>query len=112
MAVHVNPPLAPMPGLPGVELSATQITAIRAVMRTFVDDDRARCVPPQARMYCQACQQVRPIAGFIAYGQYQLCNTCATEYEVARARGRVASAHQFVREQVFGEELAYALDEE
>jgi hypothetical protein len=111
MAVHVNPPPPTVPGLPGVELSAAQITAIRAVMRTFVDDDLVRGVASQARLYCPACQQGRCLAGFIDYGRYQLCNRCATEYEVALARGLVQSAGRFVRDKVFGEGAAYELDE-
>jgi hypothetical protein len=99
-------------GVPAVALSTTQLAAIRAVMRTFVDDDLARGVALQARMFCHACQQGRAMAGFIAYDRYQLCNWCATEYEVARARGEVQSAGQFVRDKVFGEGPAYALDEE
>ena len=96
-------------GAPAVVLSATQLTAIRAVMRTFVDDDLARGVSVQTRLYCSACQQARSMAGFILYERYQFCNRCATEYEVARLRSMVASPGQFVREKTFGEVDRYAL---
>lgn len=96
-------------GVPAVALSSTQLAAIRAVMRTFVDDDLARGVSARARLCCPACQQARSLAGFIDYGRYQFCNRCATEYEVARLRSMVASPGQFVREKTFGEADRYAL---
>ncbi len=90
-------------------LTATQMTAIRAVMSGVMESDRSDGVAPQARMRCDGCQRVRPSVGFIEYSRHSLCNACATEYEVARARGLALSAGQFVREKVFGEAEAYAL---
>lgn len=78
-------------------------------MRVFVDDDLARGVTPNQRLYCDPCQRPQPMLGFIQYDRYQMCNACATEYEVARARGVSLSAGQFVREKSFGEAEAYAL---
>jgi hypothetical protein len=93
-------------------LSPTQLAGIRAVMQTFVADDLARGVSPVARMYCDTCEGARPRPGFLAYERYQLCNTCATAYEVARARGWVATPGQFVRDSRFGEDAIPPDDDE
>ena len=90
-------------------LTAGQLTAIRTVMALFVDDDLTRGISPRAELYCRACQQGRPMPGFILYERYQFCNRCATEYEVARLCSMVASPGQFVREKTFGEADRYAL---
>ncbi len=90
-------------------LSTSQIEAIRSAMQLFVDDDLARGVRSTDRMYCDACQRPRSAAGAIHYGRYALCNGCATEYEVARATGALASPGQFVRDKHFGEGERYAI---
>ncbi|HZQ36562.1 MAG TPA: hypothetical protein VFD32_11555 [Dehalococcoidia bacterium] len=90
-------------------LSHGQIEAIRSAMQLFVDDDLARGVRRTDRMYCDACQRPRPAAGVIRYGRYALCNCCATEYEVARAKGALASPGQFVRDKHFGEDERYVI---
>jgi formate dehydrogenase maturation protein FdhE len=91
-------------------LSRSQLTAICTAMAVFRTDDLARGVPEPARTYCDACQGPRPLAGALRYDRYLLCNTCATAYEVARARGLLATAGQFVREHRFGEGDRYRLD--
>ena len=78
-------------------------------MRLFVDDDLANGVSPTKKLYCDACQGAQPAPGFIQYDRHLLCNRCAIEYEVARARGFALSAGQFVRDKNFGEADAYAL---
>jgi hypothetical protein len=93
----------------GRTLTPEQVAAIQAVMRLFVEDDLANGVAAQKRMYCDACQQAQPALGFIQYDRHLMCNTCAIEYEVARARGMALSAGQFVRDKAFGEAEAYAL---
>ncbi len=93
----------------GRNLTPEQIAAIRAVMRLFVEDDIANGVPLERRMYCDACQKPQSALGFIQYDRHLLCNPCAVEYEVARARGLALSAGQFVRDKTFGEAEAYAL---
>jgi|GEM_PF-3611164 len=90
-------------------LSAAQIEAIRRAMRVFVEDDLARGEEPHRRAYCDGCERARPVAGFIQYDRYSLCNDCATEYEIARARGIVASVGHYVRDKRFGEGEYYAL---
>jgi hypothetical protein len=67
---------------------------------------------PDDRLYCDACQRSQPAAGFIRYCRYQICNACATEYEIAQARGLVGSAGQFVRDRQFGETLDLLLEPE
>jgi hypothetical protein len=93
----------------GRALTPDQVAAIRAVMRLFVEDDLANGVPSGKRMYCDACQQAQPALGFIQYERHLMCNGCAVEYEVARARGMALSAGQFVRDKAFGEADTYAL---
>lgn len=93
----------------GRALTPEQVAAIRAVMHLFVEDDLANGVPAEKRMYCDACQKPRPALGFIQYDRHLMCNACAIEYEVARARGLALSAGQFVRDKAFGEADAYAL---
>lgn len=80
-------------------------------MQLFIDDDLAQGVPPERRLYCDACERLRPAAGSIQYDRYLVCNTCGIEYEVARARGLTMSPGQYVRDKRFGETRVYALDE-
>jgi formate dehydrogenase maturation protein FdhE len=87
------------------------VAAIRAAMQLFVEDDLARGVRRTDRLYCDACQRPRPAAGGIRYGRYALCNGCATEYEVARAHGGLATPGQFVRDKHFGEDERYLLSD-
>jgi hypothetical protein len=91
-------------------LSQAQEVAIRTAMRLFLEDSLGRDNGANQRVYCDACQQSQPAAGSIRYRRYQLCNTCATQFELALARGYTASAGQFVRDRQFGE-LLDLLDE-
>ncbi len=84
-------------------LSERQIGAIRTAMRLFVQDDLALGRASAERLYCDACELPQPAAGFIQYGRYQVCNGCATEYELVRAQGLVGSIGQFIRDRRFGE---------
>ena len=92
--------------------SPAQVRAVRAVMQQFVEEDAALGISPRARGYCNACRRPRPLRGFVQLGRYQLCNTCALEYEVAWAWGEPLSAGQFVRDKCFGEADRYALPAE
>jgi hypothetical protein len=67
-------------------LSAGQIRAIYGAMRTFRDDDRGRH-EREATVTCSRCGRGRPAAGALAYGALQLCNGCATDYELLRMAG-------------------------
>ena len=70
-------------------LSPRQVEAIVALMRLFVEDDLANGVPPTSMKRCAACRLACPAPGFIRYDGHELCNPCATDYEVHRARGDV-----------------------
>ena len=94
-----EPPPVPAP-VPVRELTSDQLTAIHAAMRRFLEDDLARGVLPEHRVACDACRRSRPLPGAIQYDRSMLCNACAIEYEVARARGLVSSAAQFVQKAV------------
>jgi hypothetical protein len=91
-------------------ISVEQIAAVRAVMQIFIDDDRAKGMPENHRMHCDACQTDRGALGFIQYERDIICNDCAIEYEVARLRGLVMSAAEFVRDKRFGDGDVYALE--
>jgi hypothetical protein len=93
----------------GRPLSAAQVAAIRSAMRVFLDDDLSRGIESQRRLYCDGCERARPAAGFIQYERYAMCNDCATEYEVARARALLSTQGQFIRDKRFGEGDYYAL---
>jgi hypothetical protein len=99
-----------IPSQRGHQLSETQVGAIRAAMRSFVEDDLALGRVPAGRLYCDACEQPQPAAGFIRYDRYQVCNACATEFELVRAHGLTRSIGQFVRDRRFGERLDLLLD--
>jgi hypothetical protein len=79
-------------------------------MRAFVEDDISKGTQTTDRRYCDACERLRSAAGFVQYERYVICNLCATEYEVANARGIALSAGQYVRDKNFGEAGFYALD--
>jgi hypothetical protein len=72
-------------------------------MHLNLTEDLADGVAPDKRMLCDGCQLPRPMPGFAQYDRYLLCNRCATEYEVGRARGLVLTGGQFVRDKAFGE---------
>jgi hypothetical protein len=91
-------------------LTKRQLDAIRVAMRHRVDEDLARGRSLAERRYCDACERACAAPGFVSYNRYLLCNTCATEFEVANARGLPVSAGQFVRDINFGETGRYALD--
>jgi len=84
-------------------LTYSQEAAIRATVRLFEVDDMDRGVSAADRMYCDACERPRPAPGAIHYERYTLCNGCAVEYEVARARGTLDSVGQYVRDKRFGD---------
>ena len=73
----------------GRTLSPGQVEAIVSLMRLFVEDDLANGVPPTRMMRCAACRLSCPAPGFIRYDGHELCNPCATDYEVRRTRGDV-----------------------
>jgi hypothetical protein len=86
-----------------------RIAAVIDAMRRLAEKDLARH-DLVARKYCDACQRVRPGAGFVHYGRYAVCNACATEFEVANVRGLLTTIGRFVRDKNFGETAQYALD--
>lgn len=77
-------------------LTPEQVRAVAAVMHLFVEDDLANGVSPSRGLWCDACERVRPAPGFIRYEQRQVCNACATEYEIQRARGLVRSIKEYL----------------
>lgn len=77
-------------------LTPDQVRAVAAVMRLFVEDDLANGVSPARGLWCDACERMRPAPGFIRYEQRQVCNACATEYEIQRARGLVRSIKEYL----------------
>lgn len=77
-------------------LTAAQVRAIRAAMHTFVEEDLAFGSARPERRWCVRCKADRPAAGSISYECGDLCNACATEYELSRARGLVWSPHEFL----------------
>ena len=79
-------------------------------MVLFIEEDLSKGTQPSDRRYCDACERLRSAAGFVQYERYCVCNPCATEYEVANARGIALSAGQYVRDKNFGEAGFYALD--
>ena len=77
-------------------LSHVQTQAVRVVMQLFVQEDLEHGVAPSARRCCDRCRRDRPAAGFIHYGAAELCNGCATAYELARIRHTTTSIAAFV----------------
>jgi hypothetical protein len=80
-------------------LTLTRARAIRAAMRSFLDEVVAdgECLP--APRWCDRCRAMRPAAGWISYQGTDLCNRCATTYELHRAAGRVHSPGEFLARQ-------------
>lgn len=90
-------------------LTETQIEAICATMKLFVEDDLARGISASSRIYCDGCERARQAVGVIQYDRYSLCNRCAIEYEVGRARGMIVTPGQYVRDKHFGDGDLYVL---
>lgn len=80
----------------GRALTPNQIESIRAVMRLFIDDDLARGVDPRLTLLCHRCDGPRQAIGSVRYERLTLCHECCVEFEVARARGVVEAASEFV----------------
>ena len=80
----------------GRVLTAEQVSAVRAIMRLFVEDDLAKGVSPARRMRCVACADWRSAPGFIRYERLDFCNDCASAFETARLRGLVRTAAQYL----------------
>ena len=77
-------------------LTPGQVQAIRTVMQLFVEEDLAAGPPRTRSRWCAGCGAPRPGAGFISYECADLCHPCATAYELARARGTVQTAGEFL----------------
>jgi hypothetical protein len=77
-------------------LTAAQVRAIRTAMHTFVEEDLAFGSGRSTRRWCVRCKAERPAAGSISYECGDLCNACATDYELTRARGLVWSPREFL----------------
>jgi hypothetical protein len=77
-------------------LTAAQVRAIRTVMQIFVEEDLAFGTRRSAPRWCARCEAERPGAGSIDYDCGSFCNPCATEYELARARGMVHTPREFL----------------
>ncbi|MGD9895445.1 MAG: hypothetical protein AB7R89_12150 [Dehalococcoidia bacterium] len=93
--MEVSPAPASGPAQPRT-LTAAQVRAIRTAMYTFVEEDLAFGAARPARRWCVRCNADRPAAGFISYECGDLCNACATQYELSRARGLVWSPNEFL----------------
>jgi hypothetical protein len=78
-------------------LTESQVEAVRRAMRVFVEDDLSRGILPSSSRRCDACESFRPQVGFIQYEEYQVCNGCATNFELARMRGAATSIGPFLR---------------
>lgn len=78
------------------ELTVDQEQAIRRAMQTFVEENAAFRASRSPVAWCDRCQTWRPSAGSIAYDDTVFCNLCATDYELARARGHVQTAAAFL----------------
>lgn len=70
--------------------TATQLRAVYTVMRILAEDDRERSGVSGVAV-CHACQRDRAAAGSVNYAGIQLCNGCATDYEVLRISRHVES---------------------
>ena len=94
-------------------LTPGQLTATQTAMALLVEDDLARGVPPWETEYCPACTDTRPRAGFVSYDRASadgcVCNTCATEYEIARMQGLVPDIREFLRGKTYGDTAAAPL---
>ena len=77
-------------------LTLRQERAIRTAMQTFVDDDLAFGSLRSAQRWCDCCRAQRSAPGFVDYECGALCNRCATEYELSRARGLVLTPAEFL----------------
>ena len=69
--------------------SAEQLRAVYNVMRILAEDDRRRGDALPGTVPCAACRRGRPAAGSVNYAGTQLCNGCATDYELLRMAGLV-----------------------
>lgn len=90
-------------------LTPRQIAAVGEAMKLFIEDDVRKGITHEQRIYCEACEQPRPLAGAISYGHYLFCNACATEFEVAQTGGLALSAGQFVDDMRSCEAPVYTL---
>jgi hypothetical protein len=81
----------------GRALTPAQITAIHSVMRLFVDEDLQHGVDPGYTVHCHRCQARRPAIGSVNYSAATLCNACAVDYEILRARGLVDTVCDYIQ---------------
>ena len=84
--------------LPRAEARVTegQREAIEEAMRIIIEEDRERGVDPAATFGCRRCGRQRQLIGSVNYDGIRLCNSCATNFEVARVTGKARSAAAFV----------------
>lgn len=82
----------------GGALTGQQVAAIAAIVRLFVADDLANGVSPSRALYCGACRRNCPAPGFVRYGGHEVCNPCAIDFELRRARGLVRTIAEYLAE--------------
>jgi hypothetical protein len=73
-----------------------QREAIKEAMKLILEEDRDRGLGPNDRFQCAFCDESREIAGAVTYGEFRLCNACATDFEVERLGRNVHNVSEYV----------------
>jgi hypothetical protein len=48
------------------------------------------------RIMCHNCGHAKSVLGTMYYGRYRLCNDCALQYEIEKAKGDIQTIEDFV----------------
>ena len=86
-------PPSPVPLRPRRPTSR-QVEAVYSVMRLLRNDRPSG--GPENQIWCAACRRGQDRSGSASYGDYILCNGCATEYELLRLGGSVDRVEDFL----------------
>jgi len=78
------------------ELSNLDRQAISKRIRGLVQKHLEMGVSADTRVICHNCGHAKSLAGTVHYGRYRLCNDCALQYEVTKAKGDVQTIEDFV----------------
>lgn len=78
------------------ELSDLDRRIITERIRSLVQKHLEMGVSTDTKVICHNCGHAKSVVGAVSYGRYRLCNDCALQYEIAKAKGNIQTIEDFV----------------
>ncbi|MFQ6114205.1 MAG: hypothetical protein ACE5NG_08960 [bacterium] len=78
------------------KLSDLERQVITERIRSLVQKHLEMGVSNGTKVICHNCGHAKSVVGVVFYGRYRLCNDCALQYELAKAKGNIQTIEDFV----------------